>query len=93
MRIAPIDMKDDFDPTGGFPDEATLCVECDHVHPDSKSKSPFQWRCLKFPAPPMGGFVDPSYRPSPPYHRCEKINNGQCQHWTPIKTPKEAHHD
>lgn len=84
-----VPVMDEFDDAEFVFDEPTLCVACDHVHPDSKSKPPFQWRCLKFPAPPLGGFVDPNYRPDPPYHRCEKLNNGQCQHWTPIKKPKE----
>lgn len=64
--VHPLMEDDDFDPAGGFPDEPTLCVECDHVHPDSKSKPPFNWRCMAHPAPPLGGFVDPSYRPDRP---------------------------
>lgn len=83
-------MEDDFDPTGGFPDEPTLCRDCDQVHPDTREKAPFQWRCLAFPAAPFGGFVDPDWRPNPPYHACEKINRGACEFWTPRRMPKVA---
>lgn len=87
-------MDDEFDPADGWPDEPpTLCRDCDLVHSDTRGKPPFQWRCLAFPAAPMGGFVDPDYRPDPPYHKCEKINRGACEFWTPRRTPKEASDD
>ncbi|UQS95257.1 XRE family transcriptional regulator [Pseudanabaena phage Pam5] len=77
-----------------FPDEpVTICVDCDNVHPDTRGKPPFSWRCMAFPAAPLGGFVDPDYRPDPPYHKCEKINRGACEFWTPRRTPKEATDD
>ncbi len=92
MRIAPTDWDEGLEADAFLErDEPTLCRECDHVHPDSKAKPPFQWRCMAHPAPPMGGFVDPDYRPDPPYHRCEKINTaGACPHWTPLRTPKDT---
>ena len=63
-------LDDDFDPADGWPDEPpTLCCECDHVHSDTIGKPPYAWRCLKFPAPPFGGFVQPNFRPAPPYHK------------------------
>lgn len=84
-------MDDEFDPAGGFLDKpATYCRDCDLVHPDTRGKPPFQWRCMASPALPQGGFVDPDYRPEPPYHKCEKINFGACEFWTPLRKPKEA---
>lgn len=82
-------LDEDFDPADGFPDEPpTICRDCDHVHPDTREKPPFQWRCMQFPAPPSGGFVDPDYRPNPPYHQCEKINRGACETFAPRRMPK-----
>lgn len=73
--------------------EPTICRDCDLVHPDTRSKAPFSWRCMAFPAAPLGGFVDPEFRPEPPYHKCEKINRGACEFWTPLRKPKEASND
>jgi hypothetical protein len=76
-----------FDPDAWVPDaEPTLCVTCDHVHPDTLAKPPFSWRCLKFPAPPFGGFVDPNWRPDPPYHKCQDRNDGACPFWKAKRT-------
>jgi len=77
-------MENEFDFASAFPDEpATLCCECDRVHPDTLAKPPYQWRCMAFPAPPFGGFVHPDYRPDPPYHKCQEANRtGACPHWT-----------
>jgi hypothetical protein len=80
-------LDDDFDPADGFPDDPTLCVECDLVHPDTLSKPPFAWRCMAAPAPLWGGFVNPLYTPDPPYQRCQDLNGGTCPHWTPKRTP------
>lgn len=66
----------------------TYCVACDHVHPDTASKPPFQWRCMRHPAPPIGGFVDPNWRPDPPWHRCETINTGDCPDFFPKREMK-----
>lgn len=72
----------------------TLCRDCDLVHPDTRGKAPFTWRCMAHPALPAGGFVDPDYRPDPPYHRCEKVNLfGACPHWTALRKPKEQSDD
>lgn len=66
----------------------TFCVTCENVHPDTAGKPPYQWRCMKAPAPPFGGFVDPDYRPSPPYHLCKQINDGACEDWQPKREAK-----
>lgn len=79
----PPDERDD--------EPVTLCRDCDHVHPDTREKPPFSWRCMRFPAPPLNGFVDPDWRPEPPYHKCEKINVcGACEAFAPRRAPKEA---
>lgn len=91
----PIMEEPEFDTDEAFRrDEPTLCVECDLVHNDTRSKPPYQWRCMAHPAPPFGGFVDPNYRPDPPYHKCQDANRwGICPHWTPRKQPKEQSDD
>jgi hypothetical protein len=84
-------LDDDFDPADGFPDfPPTLCCECDNPHPDTLGKPPFAWRCMKFPAPPINGFVSPGWRPDPPYHLCKDANrDGDCPHWTPRRAPDD----
>ncbi len=81
-------MDDDWPPAESEP--VTYCRDCDLVHPDTREKAPFQWRCMAFPAAPFGGFVDPDWRPTPPYHACEKINRGSCEFWIP---KRQAHVD
>jgi hypothetical protein len=69
----------------------TLCRDCDLVHPDTRGHSPYRWRCMAHKAEPFGGFVDPDWRPDPPYHECKRINtDGECPDWTPRRMPKEA---
>lgn len=84
-------MDDEFDPDAWIPDaEPTLCCSCDHVHPDTAGKAPYQWRCMAFKAPPFGGFVDPNWRPDPPYHKCQDRNDGACPFWTAKRQANDA---
>lgn len=66
----------------------TFCRDCDLVHSTTREKEPYRWRCLAHPEPPLGGFVDPDWRPDPPYQRCTRANrDGACPHFTPLRTP------
>lgn len=65
----------------------TICKACDLVHSATREKEPYRWRCLARPVPPEGGFVDPDWRPDPPYELCSRTNNGSCPHFTPLRTP------
>lgn len=72
-----------------------LCRDCDFVHSDTRKLSPFKWRCLRHPIKlqtPIGlEFVDPDWRPDPPYGICTNHNKaGDCEHFAPRRTPKEA---
>lgn len=89
--LSPI-MDDDFDPAEGWPDEPPVyCRDCDNVHSATREKAPYLWRCLKAPAPPLGGFQDPDHRPDPPWHLCRHINShGFCEMFAERRTPKEA---
>lgn len=68
-----------------------LCRECDNVCSDTRKLSPFKWRCLRHPIKlqtPIGlEFVDPDWRPDPPYGICH-VNNpkGECEHFAPRRT-------
>lgn len=87
VAVQPItDSGDDWPPVSDEP--ATLCCTCDLVHPDTRGKAPYQWRCMAFRAPPFGGFVDPNWRPDPPYHKCQDRNDGACPFWTPLRQVK-----
>jgi hypothetical protein len=59
----------------------TSCATCDHVHPDTRSKAPYGWRCMRFPVLVGLNAVAPAYRPEPPYAKCEGINHGLCPLW------------
>lgn len=85
------EVEDDWLPHNDEP--PTICRDCDMVHSDTRSKPPFQWRCMKHPAPLYGGVVNPDYTPDPPYLKCERVNNGACPFWTPLRKPKEASND
>lgn len=61
----------------------TPCETCDHVHPDTRSRPPYAWRCMKFPIMPGLSAVAPNYRPDPPFGKCENINHGYCPTWAP----------
>ncbi len=66
--------------------EATWCEDCDHVHPDTRSKEPWKWMCLKTPHIPGYGYVSRSYSPDPPYWKCSIINAyGHCEMFTPAR--------
>ena len=84
-------LDDYFDPADGRPDEPTLCVDCDLVHPDTRDvKRPYMWRCMAHHAQPLGGFVDPNFRPDPPYLKCERVNDGKCPFWLPRRMPADV---
>jgi hypothetical protein len=88
-------LDDDFDPADGFNDDPpVLCRDCDHVHPTTRKDAPYHWRCMKAPEEPLGGFQDPDWRPSPPWHLCRHVNpDGYCGFFAPRRTPKEATDD
>lgn len=65
----------------------TLCRDCDHPHPATRQKPPWHWRCLAYPEQPLGGFVDPDWKPDPPYMLCRAVNDGACPAFTPLRTP------
>lgn len=70
---------------------AVYCSQCDNVHPDSRKREPWAWRCMKAPTEPGYGFVDPTYSPDPPYAKCDRINtDGRCSWFTPRRVPEEA---
>ena len=70
--------------------EPTPCQTCDYVHPDTRNKPPYAWRCQKFPVLPGMNPVAPDYRPEPPYAKCESINHGWCPLWTPRRQPEQV---
>ncbi len=61
-----------------------LCRDCDFVHGDTrKGGNPWRYRCVKYPVvlegPEELRFVDPDYRPDPPYRLCWAImKDGGC---------------
>lgn len=68
----------------------TYCSNCDLVHPATRDKEPWKWRCLKVPVAPGYGFVSPDYSPDPPYQSCHRVNtNGQCDYFVPARKPAE----
>jgi hypothetical protein len=71
--------------------DPVLCRDCDHVHSDTRKAPPYKWRCLRHPIklePPRDTlFVDPDWRPDPPYLLCYAANqNGDCTHFQPRRT-------
>lgn len=57
----------------------THCEDCEHVHPDTRSKAPGQWMCMMHPR--LQGFspVAPrTWAGKEPYGRCVSINHGHC---------------
>jgi hypothetical protein len=69
-------------------DDMTWCVNCDHVHPSTRDKEPWKWRCLRHPAKQGHGWVHPTWSPDPPYERCSILNNGNCEDFTPRRFAK-----
>lgn len=68
----------------------TLCETCDHVHPESRKRSPTAWLCMKFPRLEGMGFVAPkAWAEQEPYMRCAGINGGACCLWKPTRTTQK----
>lgn len=62
----------------------TLCEQCDHVHADSRKRSPTMWLCSKFPRLEGMGFVAPkAWAEHEPFMKCSGINGGACPLWSP----------
>jgi hypothetical protein len=62
----------------------TFCENCDHVHAESRKRSPQSWVCVKFPRLEGQGFVAPKvWAEMEPYMRCVNINGGACPLWAP----------
>lgn len=60
-------------------DGPTLCEACDHVHPETRKRSPTQWLCVKFPRLQGMGFVAPRvWTDQEPFMHCRGINGGAC---------------
>jgi hypothetical protein len=57
----------------------TPCEDCEHVHPDTRSKPSYQWMCMRFPRLEGLDPVAPTTRIiKEPYNRCAAINAGWC---------------
>ena len=57
----------------------TWCEDCEHVHTDSRGRSPYLWLCIKFPKASGFGFVTrETWDNGEPYRRCKDINTGHC---------------
>jgi hypothetical protein len=71
----------------------TLCRDCDLVHPATRKLSPFKWVCMFYRKPNVADerltYVDPDWRPDPPYDRCIDHNPyGRCDRFQPRREPK-----
>jgi hypothetical protein len=74
-----------------MPKPFTFCVSCDHVCADTRKLSPWQWRCVAAPkteTDPALVYVDPTYIDHP-YHKCAHVNDGACEHFTPLRSPSQ----
>lgn len=62
-------------------DAPTLCSECDHVHPESRSRATYMWLCAKHKKlPGYTGFVSGHvWERDEPFLRCRDVNGGACQ--------------
>ena len=70
--------------------EATLCIQCDHLHSDRK-RHPAYWMCSMFPRLEGFGFVTADqWDGFPPYMYAHHINGGACPLFTPIKEGNNA---
>lgn len=64
----------------------TLCETCDHVHAETRKKSPQSWLCVKFKRIEGHGFVAPKFwAEHEPYMRCVGINGGACPLWKALR--------
>lgn len=68
----------------------TWCQDCDNVHSATRNLDPWKWRCMKAPVTPGFGFVSPDWAPHPPYAKCEYLNKGECEHFTPRREPPKG---
>lgn len=65
----------------------TFCEDCEHVHPESRKRSPTSWLCMKFPRLEGMGFVAPkAWAKEEPYMRASGINGGACCVFKPRRT-------
>lgn len=71
--------------------ERTLCSQCDNVHPETRQKSLWQWRCMKHPrVPRLGWLVEDGYEDNDPrWLRCNDVNGGMCPLFEPKREPPE----
>ena len=69
----------------------TKCQHCDHVHPETRGKAPYLWRCLKHPRITRVGWVteDGYDDGNAPYLRCQDVNGGLCLLFEPKREPPE----
>lgn len=68
----------------------TFCVDCRHVHEDSRKRSPTQWLCSRHKRLEGMGFVHPQYWTNEePFLKCNAVNAGAC----PLFEPKEDRSD
>lgn len=57
----------------------TFCIDCIHVHRDSRKQGPWYWLCSKHPRLEGYGFVtDKTWDNAPPFLRCRDVNGGVC---------------
>lgn len=64
--------------------EPTLCCECDHVTPRTRSMDGWRWRCARSPVQDIPHFLGPKVRATEPHGRCLDRNTmGRCPDWTP----------
>lgn len=72
-------------------EQRTLCETCDHVHAESRKRSPSSWLCVKFKRMEGQGFVAPKvWAEFEPYMKCVNINGGACPFW---KARREGQQD
>lgn len=64
--------------------EPTFCETCQHVHFETRKRSPAGWLCTKFPRLEGMGFVAPKvWAEAEPFMKCSGINGGACPMWAP----------
>ena len=73
---------------------ATVCAECRNLFVTTKNSPWFHWVCLAAPTELKMNHV--TGRNDPPYIECRRINDGNCQNFTPgfnrLKPPTVEEH-